>query len=168
MTHNPSTQSGANTTTLRIAWAKEYFLEHALHLIAPVVRGNNEAPRVAQDLDGVSQDATSLFAMLLRCDEKHNLLAATCDDYPYQATEDELTILFRRFLAVSEDLCVLARRPHRQDHDIEHLPALEAVSAHTRRLVHDDQSLYETDTYRKVAKQAHLAYQNGPVEEWPV
>jgi len=155
-------------TTLQIAWAKEHFLEHALRLITPVITEDGETPSLAEDLDSLAQDAIDLFATLLRCDEKHNLLAATSDDYPYQATEEELTVLFRRFLAMSEDLCVLAQRLHRQGHMIDHLPALEAVSAHTRRLVHDDQSFYETDTYRTLTQQAHLAYQDGQVEEWPV
>jgi len=155
-------------TTLQIAWAKEHFLEHALRMITPVITEDGETPSLAQDLDSLAQDAIDLFATLLRCDEKHNLLAATSDDYPYQATEEELTVLFRRFLAMSEDLCVLARRLHRQGHDIEHLPALESVSTHARRLVHDDQSFYETDTYRALAKQAHAEYQRGQVEEWPV
>jgi hypothetical protein len=158
----------AGCPALQIAWAKQHALEHVLRLITPAVTSDDEAPCMTQDLDGLSQDATNLFAMLLRCDEKHHLLAATSDDYPYQATEDELTVLFRRFLAMSEDLCVLAQRLHRQGHIIDHLPALEAVSAHTRRLVHDDQSFYETDTYRTLTEQAHLAYQNGQVEEWPV
>lgn len=155
-------------TTLQIAWAKEHFLEHALRMITSVITEDGETPSLAQDLDSLAQDAIDLFATLLRCDEKHNLLAATSDDYPYQATEEELTVLFRRFLAMSEDLCVLARRLHRQGHDIKHLPALESVSAHARRLVHDDQSFYETDTYRALVKQAHAEYQSGQVEEWPV
>ena len=95
----------AGPPALQIAWAKEHLLESALRLITPVIT-DDEALCVAQDLDGLSQDATNLFAMLLRCDEKHNLLAATSDDYRYQATEEELTVLFRRFLAMSEDLCV--------------------------------------------------------------
>lgn len=155
-------------TTLQIAWAKEHYLEHALGLITPVIKGNGETPSVAQDLNSLVQDATDLFATLMRCDEKHNLLAATSDDYPYQATEEEITVLFRRFLAMSEDLCMLARRLHRQGHNIEHLAALKDVSARVRCLVHDDQSFYETDTYRVLAKQAQAEYQSGQVEEWPV
>lgn len=155
-------------TTLQIAWAKEHFLEHALRLITPVVTGDGEAPSLAQDVDSLAQDAIDLFATLLRCDEEHSLLAATSDDYPYQATEEELAVLFRRFLNMSKDLSALTRRLQSQGHDIESQAELEAVSAHAWRLVHDDQSFYETETYRSLAEQAYAEYQSGQVEEWPV
>jgi hypothetical protein len=154
-------------TTLQIARAKEQFLEDALRVIAPVVNNGGEVISLPEDVESLARDAIDLFATLLRCDEQHHLLAVTSEDYPYLTAEEELAALLRRFLAMCEELCMLGETLQRRGHEIKSQSALEAVCAHAQRLVHDDQTFYETETYRTLAERAQTEYQSGQVEEWP-
>lgn len=154
-------------TTLQIARAKEQFLEDALRVIVPVVNNGGEVISLPADVESLVRDAIDLFATLLRCDEQHHLLAVTSEDYPYLTAEEELAALLRRFLATCEELCVLSKTLNRRGYEIKSQSALEAVCARARRLVHDDQTFYETETYRTLAERARREYQNGQVEEWP-
>ena len=155
-------------TTLQIAWAKEHFLEHALHLIAPVSERDEEQVRaLVKDAEDLIRDAVNLFDTLLRCDEQHHSLAATVETYPYQATEEELTVLFRRFLAMCEALCALSQTLQARGFEIANKAALDKTCAHACRLVDDDQAFYATETYQALAERACADYESGQVERWP-
>ena len=84
--------------TLKIAQEKEQFLENALQVVAPIINNGYEPTFLSENMESLAQDTIELFATLLRCDEQHNLLAATIDDYSYSATEEALEKLFGRFL----------------------------------------------------------------------
>ncbi len=155
-------------TTLQIAWAKENFLEHALRLIIPdTYQKAQQESLLIQDIEDLVQDASQLFTTLLRCDEQHNLLVATQETYPYQAKEEELTVLFRRFLLMCEMLYTLSHSLQQQGLEITNWTTLKETRDHARRLVEDDQAFYATTTYHTLAEQAYTDYKSGHVEPWP-
>lgn len=154
-------------TTLQIARAKEQYLEDALDLVASVMENGDVSSSLAEDAESLVQDTVDLFATLRRCDEQHSLLAATSDDYPYQEIEDELATLFQQFLSMCNQLCTLSDRFQDSGHEIESHHILQKVCAHARRLVQDDQTFYESETYRTLAERAQAEYEAGQVEEWP-
>jgi len=155
-------------TTLQIARAKEQFLEDALRLIIPLANDGDGVRSLLDDFESLARDTVDLFSTLLRCDEQHNLLAATSDDYPYLEAEEELAALFRRFLTMCDGLRALGETLQSRGYEIKSQRTLEAAYAHAHRLVHDDQTFYETETYRTIAERAQAEYQSGQIEEWPV
>lgn len=115
----------------------------------------------------MARDTINLFTTLLRCDEQHNLLAATAEEYLYQAAEEELAELFLRFLAVCDALRGLVDTLQGRGHEIKSQRALEAVCARAHYLARDE-AFYETETYHALAERALTEYQTGQVEEWPI
>ncbi|MFQ5859444.1 MAG: hypothetical protein ACE5LU_27925, partial [Anaerolineae bacterium] len=147
----------------QIANAKAQFLESALRLLTPVVQNGDEAVGLAEDIEGLAQDTIDLFATLLRCDKQHNLLAATSEEYPYEATEAQLEELFLRFATVCDRVRELVEALQNRGHEIESRHALEAVCAHAHRLVQDDDTFYETEAFRTLLEEALAEYQTGQV-----
>ncbi|MBS1252967.1 MAG: hypothetical protein MAG451_02011 [Anaerolineales bacterium] len=154
-------------TTLQIARAKEKYLEDALDLVASVMENGDVLPSLAEDVESLVQDTIDLFATLRRCDEQHSLLAATSEDYPYEEIEVELAALFQQFLALCNELRAVTRMVQDRGHEIKGHQALGEICAHARRLVQDDQTFYESETYRLLAERAQAEYEAGQVEEWP-
>lgn len=150
-------------TTLQIARAKEQFLEDALNLVTSVVDDGDVPPSLPEDVEGLARDAVDLFATLLRCDEQHSLLAATSEDYPYQEIEKELATLFQQFLTTCNELRMLAEMLQSKGYKIKSQRSLETLCAHARRLVHDDQTFYESETYRILAERAQAEYDSGQI-----
>jgi len=155
------------STTLQLAEAKEQFLESALQLITPIVNNGHEMTFVIKDIEYLIEDVTNLFAMLLRCDEQHNLLATT-DNYPYLAIEFELTKLFERFLDGGKKLQQVGELLQEKGFELKNLAHLSDVCSHAHRLVEDDQSFYDTLAYQNLAQQSYIEYQNNKIEAWPV
>ncbi len=155
-------------STFQIVNAKEQFLESALRLITPVVEDGDEAVYLPEDIEELARDTINLFTTLLRCDEQHNLLAATSEEYPYQAAEEELAELFLRFLALCDTLRGLVDTLQKRGYEVKSQRALEAVCTHANYLARDDEAFYETETYHALAERALAEYQTGQVEEWPI
>ncbi len=155
------------STILQLAEAKEQFLESAVQLITPVVNNGHEMTFVIKDVECLIEDETNLFAMLLRCDEQHNLLATT-DNYPCSAIESELTKLFERFLDGGKKLQQVAELLQKKGFELKNLAQLIDVCSHAHRLVEDDQSFYDTVVYQNLAQQSYTEYKNNKIETWPV
>jgi hypothetical protein len=153
--------------TLEIAQAKEQFLEDALQVVVPIINNGYDPTFLSNDVESLAQDTVQLFATLLRCDEQHNLLATTVDNYPYAVTEETLDELFSRFLAMCGKLKSLSETIQQKGIYIKNHADLVTIYAHARRLVNDDQSFYETTTYERLAEQAEVEYQTGQIEKWP-
>jgi len=155
-------------STFQIVNAKEHFLESALRLITPAVENGDEVVCLPEDIEELARDTINLFTTLLRCDEQHNLLAATAEEYPYQAAEEELADLFLRFLAVCDALRGLVDTLQRRGFEIKSQRDLEAVCTRAHYLARDDEAFYETEPYHALAERALTEYQTGQVEEWPI
>ena len=90
-----------------------------------------------------TRDTISLFITPIRCDEQHSLLASTSTDYDYESVEETSNDLFSRFLTMRESLQELVV-------GLEDRDALEKVCTHARRLVEDDETYYETESYQLI------------------
>ena len=100
-------------TTLQIASAKEQFLANALRLITPLVNNGDGVVSLPEDVESLARDTIDLFATLLRCDEQHNLRAATAEDYPYLATGDtrsKANVLWKRYASTPAAWSTTTRR----------------------------------------------------------
>lgn len=148
---------------IRIGYYKQAYLQKAIKDIGQT-QTEQELRWFVHDVSVIASDILSFVDMIHECDNRHNLLAVTVEDYPYEQRQKEIEELFESALEFSNYLLSLARRKGFQ---IDNIEQLKKTIAELNWMLEKDDSVYESEGYKRLAEEAIQEYKAGILEEWP-
>ncbi len=98
---------------------------------------------------------------------RHNFLAATEEDYPFGQMQKEIEELFEEALELANHLISLAHKFEQQGSEVDNLERLKKTIAELNWMLGRDNSVYESEAYKKLTEKAIREYRAGMLEEWP-
>lgn len=148
----------------QIAHYKQAYLEKAIKEVWQL-QTEQDFKWFVCDVSIIISDILTFVDQIHECDNQHNLLAATVEDYPFEQIQREIEELFDSALQFSNYLFSLAQQ---FDGDqIENLEQLRKTITKLNWMLGKDDSVYESEGYKKLAEEAIQEYKAGMLEEWP-
>ncbi|MFQ6041835.1 MAG: hypothetical protein ACE5PV_13335 [Candidatus Poribacteria bacterium] len=116
----------------------------------------------------VASDILTFVDMIHECDNRHNFLAVTVDDYPYDKVQKEIEELFESALHLANHLFSIARDLQQRGYEVDNLKRLKKTITELNWMLSKDESVYESEGYKKLTEEAIREYKTGTIlEQWP-
>jgi len=122
---------------------------------------------LTRNISIAASDILTFVDMIYECDNHHNLLAVTVDDYPYDKMQKEIEELFESALQLANRLVAIAREFQQQGYEIDNLKRLKKTITKLNWVLGRDESFYESEGYKKLTEEAIREYKAGILEQWP-
>ena len=151
----------------QIAHHKQIYLDKATREIWKQVQTEQGLEWLARDVSIVISDILTFVDMIHECDNRHNFLAATEKDYPFDQIQKEIEELFEEALELANYLVSLAHKFEQQGSEVDNLQCLTKTIAELNWMLGRDNSVYESEGYKKLTEEAIREYRAGMLEEWP-
>jgi len=147
-----------------IAHHKQAYLDKAIKEILQI-QTEQEFKWLVRDVSIIASDVLTFVDMIHECDNRHNMLAVTVADYPFEQIQQEIEGLFEDALRLSNYLLSLVHKFG--GNQIDNLKELKKTTAKLNWMLGKDDSVYESEGYKKLAEEAVEEYKAGKLEEWP-
>jgi ribosomal protein L29 len=151
----------------QIAHHKQIYLDKATREIWKQVQTKQELEWIAREISIVISDILTFVDMIHECDNRHNFLAVTEEEYPFDQMQKEIEELFEKALELAKYLVSLAHKFEQQSSKIDNLQRLKKTIAELNWMLRKDKSVYESEGYKKLTEEAIREYRAGILEEWP-
>ncbi|MBM3238172.1 hypothetical protein FJZ31_17915 [Candidatus Poribacteria bacterium] len=151
----------------QIAHHKQIYLDKATKEIWKQVQTEQELEWLAREISIVISDILTFVDMIHECDNRHNFLAATEEDYPFDQMQKEIEELSEEALDFAKHLVSLAHKFEQQGSEVDNLQCLKKTIAELNWMLKRDNSVYESEGYKKLTEETIREYRAGMLEEWP-
>jgi len=148
----------------QIAQHKQAYLDKAIREVWQI-HTEQEFEWFVRDVSIIALDILTFVDMIHECDNRHNLLATTIEEYPFEQVQQEIEELFESALDFANYLLSLAQKFG--GYQIDNLEQLKKMVAKLRWMLGKDDSVYESEGYKKLTEEAVQEYKAGTLEEWP-
>ena len=122
---------------------------------------------LTRDVSIVASDILTFVDMIHECDNRHNFLAVTVDDYPYDKIQQEIEELFENALRLASCLVSIASEFQKQGCRVNNIKQLKKTVTELNWMLSKDESIYESEGYKKLTEEAIREYKAGILEQWP-
>jgi hypothetical protein len=136
-------------------------------LRSKLLPSEQELEWLTRDVSIVASDILTFVDMIHECDNHHNFLAVTVDDYPYEKMQKEIEELFESALQLANHFVAIAREFQQQGYEIDNLKRLQKTITELNWMLGKDESIYESEGYKKLTEEAIREYKAGILEQWP-
>lgn len=160
----------------QVAHHKQVYLDKAVRELWNQVKSSlrSKLPPSEQELEWLTRDVSivasniSTFVdMIHECDTRHNFLAVTVDDYPYDKMQKEIEELFESALQLANRIFSIAREFQQRGYEVDNLKRLKKTITELNWILSKDESVYESEGYKKLTEEAIREYKAGILEQWP-
>jgi len=146
---------------------KELWYQVQNSLRSKLLPSEQELEWLTRNASIVASDILTFVDMIHECDNRHNLLAVTVNDYPYDKIQKEIEELFESALRLASCLVSIASEFQKQGCRVNNIEQFKKTVTELNWMLSKDESIYESEGYKKLTEEAIREYKAGILEQWP-